>query len=302
MLKVLLVDDEPFILQGLKLLVDWEKEGFRIAGTAANGMEALAFLKKEKVDLVIADIIMPQMTGLELLEHIRKEKISDAYFVILSGYAEFSFAQQAMQNDCTDYLLKPVDSEILCKVLNKVLALRNREELDHEKNRKLEQAYLARHMIALIQGKFDDLNVRYIHEHMRCGTGVRYVEIQTEGSYDDEGTTDREMRTLQRRLYEYSREFLKEDADLSVFDVSVNEKIYDIGLILFDYVPEKKWDGCKTVSGTIPGISRIKFTDKCGDAGRKKSAGYQQHSKVLRQYLYASFFSGVPDKEGYLFL
>ncbi len=239
MLKVLLVDDEPFILQGLKLLVDWEKEGFRIAGTAANGMEALAFLKKEKVDLVIADIKMPQMTGLELLEHIRKEKISDAYFVILSGYAEFSFAQQAMQNDCTDYLLKPVDSEILCKVLNKVLALRNREELDHEKNRKLEQAYLARHMIALIQGKFDDLNVRYIHEHMRCGTGVRYVEIQTEGSYDDEGTTDREMRTLQRRLYEYSREFLKEDADLSVFDVSVNEKIYDIGLILFDYVPEK---------------------------------------------------------------
>ena len=193
MLKVLLVDDEPFILQGLKLLVDWEKEGFRIAGTAANGMEALAFLKKEKVDLVIADIKMPQMTGLELLEHIRKEKISDAYFVILSGYAEFSFAQQAMQNDCTDYLLKPVDSEILCKVLNKVLALRNREELDHEKNRKLEQAYLARHMIALIQGKFDDLNVRY----------------------------------------------LKEDADLSVFDVSVNEKIYDIGLILFDYVPEK---------------------------------------------------------------
>ena len=64
MLRVLLVDDEPFILQGLKLLVDWEKEGFRIAGTAANGMETLAFLKKEKVDLVIADIKMPQMTGL----------------------------------------------------------------------------------------------------------------------------------------------------------------------------------------------------------------------------------------------
>ena len=58
MLKVLLVDDEPFILQGLKLLVDWENEGFRVAGTAANGMEALAFLKKEKVDLVIADIKM----------------------------------------------------------------------------------------------------------------------------------------------------------------------------------------------------------------------------------------------------
>lgn len=239
MLKVLLVDDEPFILQGLKLLVDWEREGFQIAGTASNGLEALSFLEREKVDLIIADIKMPQMTGLELLERIRKEEISDAYFVILSGYAEFSFARQAMQNDCTDYLLKPVDSEILLKVLNKVLVMRSKEKADHEKNRKLEQAYLARHLIALIQGKYDDLNVKYVRDHMRCGTGVRYVEIRMEDSFDEEGTTDREMRSFQRQLYEHSREYLKEDADLCVFDVSVNEKIYDIGLLLFDYVFEK---------------------------------------------------------------
>ena len=68
MLKVLLVDDEPFILQGLKLLVDWENEGFRVAGTAANGMEALAFLKKEKVDLVIADIKTVSYTHLRAHE------------------------------------------------------------------------------------------------------------------------------------------------------------------------------------------------------------------------------------------
>lgn len=239
MLKVLLVDDEPFILQGLKLLVDWEREGFQIAGTASNGLEALSFLEQEKVDLIIADIKMPQMTGLELLERIRKEEISDAYFVILSGYAEFSFARQAMQNDCTDYLLKPVDSEILLKVLNKVLVMRSKEKADHEKNRKLEQAYLARHLIALIQGKYDDLNVKYVREHMHCGSGVRYVEIRMEDSFDEEGTTDREMRSFQRQLYEHSREYLKEDADLCVFDVSVNEKIYDIGLLLFDYVFEK---------------------------------------------------------------
>ncbi len=250
MLKVLLVDDEPFILQGLKLLVDWEREGFQIAGTASNGLEALSFLEREKVDLIIADIKMPQMTGLELLERIRKEEISDAYFVILSGYAEFSFARQAMQNDCTDYLLKPVDSEILLKVLNKVLVMRSKEKADHEKNRKLEQAYLARHLIALIQGKYDDLNVKYVREHMRCQTGVRYVEIRMEDSFDEEGATDREMRSFQRQLYEHCREYLKEDADLCIFDVSVNEKIYDIGLILFDYVfeqadmDEKKYLNC----------------------------------------------------------
>lgn len=55
MLKVLLVDDEPFILQGIKVIIDWEKEGFEIAATAENGLEALEYLKKEKVDLIIAD-------------------------------------------------------------------------------------------------------------------------------------------------------------------------------------------------------------------------------------------------------
>ncbi|MGN0351872.1 MAG: response regulator [Roseburia sp.] len=239
MLKVLLVDDEPFILEGLKLLVDWEREGFEIAGTAANGVEALNFLQEEEVDLIIADIKMPQMTGLELLERIRKENLSDAYFVILSGYAEFGFAQQALQNDCTDYILKPVDGEILLKVLNKVFTLRSREKLDCEKKREMEQAYLARHIIALVQGKFDNLNLEYVREHMRCGKGVRYVEIQMEDIFDEEGTADREMRVIQRKLYNICMDYLKEDANLCVFDVSVNEKIYDIGLLFFDYVAEK---------------------------------------------------------------
>ena len=85
MLKVLLVDDEPFIMQGLKVIIDWENEGFEIAGTVSNGKEALQFLENENVDLVIADIRMPEMTGLELLETLRKDKKSDVYFVILSS-------------------------------------------------------------------------------------------------------------------------------------------------------------------------------------------------------------------------
>ena len=83
MLKVLLVDDEPFIIQGLKVIIDWENEGFEIAGMVSNGKEALQFLENENVDLVIADIRMPEMTGLELLETLRKDKKSDVYFVIL---------------------------------------------------------------------------------------------------------------------------------------------------------------------------------------------------------------------------
>ena len=111
MLRVLLVDDEHFILQGLKVLIDWEEEGFVIAGTASDGYEALDFLKDNSVDLIIADINMPVISGLSLLQKIREENLSDAYFVILSGYAEFSYAQEAMRYKCTDYILKPVEKE-----------------------------------------------------------------------------------------------------------------------------------------------------------------------------------------------
>ena len=78
MLRVLLVDDEPFIVQGLMVFVDWEQEGYEIVYTAADGAEALTYLKEHKVDLVISDIKMPVMSGLELLETIRRENISDA--------------------------------------------------------------------------------------------------------------------------------------------------------------------------------------------------------------------------------
>ena len=77
MLKVMLVDDEPYILQGLQVLIDWESGGFEIAATCSNGKEALKYLKENHVDLIISDIRMPEMTGLELLETVKKEKISE---------------------------------------------------------------------------------------------------------------------------------------------------------------------------------------------------------------------------------
>ena len=106
MLKVLLVDDEPFILQGLQVLIDWEKEGFEIVSTAANGADAIEYVRDHKVDLIITDINMPVVSGLDLLKKVREEKMTDAYIVILSGYADFSYAQQAIWYDCADYILK----------------------------------------------------------------------------------------------------------------------------------------------------------------------------------------------------
>ena len=121
MLRVLLVDDEPFILRGMKELIDWKNEGFEIVGSAADGEEALLFLQNHDADLILADIKMPIMDGLELLRKLRiSEKYRDIYFIILSGYADFQYAQEAIKYACNDYILKPVEKEKLVQALRKV--------------------------------------------------------------------------------------------------------------------------------------------------------------------------------------
>ena len=168
MLKGLLVDDEPFILQGLQVLVDWEKEGYEMPLTAANGEEALHILLEQHVDLVIADINMPVMTGLALLRQIRQVHTLDTWFVILSGYAEFSYAQEAMRYDCTDYILKPVEKDVLISLLRKVSAMKKTLDQETEEGKKNKKAYLDRNLIALVLGKYDQKVLDYLQKHTHC--------------------------------------------------------------------------------------------------------------------------------------
>ena len=116
----MLVDDEPFIVEGLSVLKDWEKYDCVIAAKASNGEEALEYLKQGDIDLVITDIKMPVMSGIELMQTVREEGISSAYFVILSGYNDFHYAQSALRYEALDYLLKPVSADGLIDVIEKV--------------------------------------------------------------------------------------------------------------------------------------------------------------------------------------
>ena len=154
-LKVLLVDDEPIILEGLSVLIDWEAEGCKIVKTASNGKEAYEYLKENEVDLILADIKMPIMTGLELLEKIRTENISDAYFAILSGYNDFSFAQKAIRYSCMEYMLKPVAREQLLELIGNVLEQRKNVVIEEEEKKTWQRSYLIQNLSALIRGKWE---------------------------------------------------------------------------------------------------------------------------------------------------
>ena len=105
MYKVLVVDDEPAIRQGLLKIVDWEALGFCVVGDVSNGRKAVALHKELSPELIVIDIRMPGMDGLQAIREIRKTD-GDCQFLILSGYADFAYAKQAIEMNVSGYVLQ----------------------------------------------------------------------------------------------------------------------------------------------------------------------------------------------------
>ncbi len=120
MYEIFLADDEMWITIGLRKLIERSGLPFRVIGEANDGITALEEIGEKCPDVVFTDIRMPGITGLELLERISKSK-PDIKMVLISGYAEFEYAQRAMRMSAFDYLLKPIEQEKLDEVLKRLL-------------------------------------------------------------------------------------------------------------------------------------------------------------------------------------
>lgn len=116
MKTVVIVDDEESIRSGLPYIINWEELGYEIVATGENGEVGLELIRTHKPDVVVADIRMPGKTGLEMVQDALNEGLK-FYPIILSGYSDFSYAQQAIRLGAVSYLLKPVDEEELIEVL-----------------------------------------------------------------------------------------------------------------------------------------------------------------------------------------
>ena len=127
MYKVMIVDDEKSIRDGLEKIIHWEEYGFAVCGLARSGEEAYSIYQKTHPDLILTDIRMPGMSGLELIEKLRSDGEKDLEFIILSGYADFEYARRAIKFGVSNYLLKPVDEDeihhLLSGIGNKVANL-----------------------------------------------------------------------------------------------------------------------------------------------------------------------------------
>lgn len=119
MYTLLIADDEPLIRNGVKNIIDWESLGFSEIFLAEDGKEALEIVRGHKVDLVLTDIAMPFMDGLELSEALKKE-FPEVHVVILTGYEDFEYAQQAVDLGVKNYILKPVGAETLYNKMTQI--------------------------------------------------------------------------------------------------------------------------------------------------------------------------------------
>jgi Response regulator containing CheY-like receiver domain and AraC-type DNA-binding domain len=128
MRKVILVDDEMFARKGLVGLIPWENYGFEVVGEAEDGEEALALIEQMKPDLVITDIRMPVLDGLELIQAVQARQGKAIRFIIISGYGDFKYAQQAVRYGVQDYLLKPIDEDELVHSLVRIGELLRKEQ------------------------------------------------------------------------------------------------------------------------------------------------------------------------------
>ena len=119
MIKLFLAEDEIAMREGIRRHIRWEEEGIDFCGEAGDGELALPFILQEKPDILITDIKMPFMDGLELAAEVKKE-LPDIKIVILSGYSEFEYAQEALRLGVTEYLLKPITPKKLKEVIRKL--------------------------------------------------------------------------------------------------------------------------------------------------------------------------------------
>ena len=168
MVKVFLVEDEAIIRRGIKKNVEWEKNGFTFVGEAGDVEYAYPQILKTEPDILITDIKMPFMDGLELSRLVKKA-LPDTKIIILSGYNEFDYAKEAITIGISEYLLKPVTAASLTAVLRKV-----REEIreEKEKSRLLERYFVSYEQYNEFLDKTDytGVNRKLIEDFLKLGS------------------------------------------------------------------------------------------------------------------------------------
>ena len=182
MYKLLIVDDEEIERNGMANLIPWRSYDVQLVGTAWNGTDGYKKIEDLHPDLVLTDIKMPAMNGIELIKKTRN-KFPDVEFIVLSGYGEYEFTSQAMEEGVRHYILKPCDEVKIVEVLNKV-----KTEIDGRRNRKQKEIEVHRLMPKVREQIFQNLLL-----------GRGHLDHNYRKFLDEMGDPEKEIRILAMR-------------------------------------------------------------------------------------------------------
>ena len=184
-MRILFVDDDAIIRRSMKTKIDWASHGWELVYEARDAMETLDFLKDNEVDIILSDIKLPGMNGIEMAS-IARDYYPLIKFVFLSGYKDFEYAQQVLKLNAVDYLTKPVDPDQLTEVLERAEKIyrseQEREAIISQKYPQIKRSYISR----LLRESFRNLDDSFLQAfdiNISSGVGVvAFVDLK----YNDE--------------------------------------------------------------------------------------------------------------------
>ncbi len=200
MIKVMIVDDEPYIRQGIKILINWERHGFKVCAEAANGHDAIKKIKEAEIDLVITDIKMPGMDGLELVNYVKGNISNRISFIILSGFYEFEFAKKAIRFNVVDYILKPVQREELIKALEDYREVYYNHIESLKKQELSDRIIFDRHLAGLVSDSKDKENLDFVKTYLKDINKVRYIRIEYDTTNEAYNSLPEEKKLIEQNL------------------------------------------------------------------------------------------------------
>lgn len=135
MIRIVVVEDETLVKKGLILTTDWLKFDCEVVGDASNGLEGIEIITKMQPDIVLTDVRMPGLDGIEMIERVKAEGMKPE-FIIISGYSEFEYARKAVKLGVRDFLIKPIDDEDLEQALkNTCDVIRDKQRINKIQNK-----------------------------------------------------------------------------------------------------------------------------------------------------------------------
>lgn len=232
-LKLLIADDEYFIRRRIQKIIPWEKLNLTFAGEAENGQQVIEHLEKEPADLLLLDIKMPQMNGIETAKYI-KENFPCVHIIILSGYNDFEYARTAIRYGVKDYLLKPVSAEELERALSECIRFIRSE---HQTRHTLEH-YEHFHLCSLLANIRDGL-IPYSELCSQYPEFSKFTHTTYCSIYVSEQSHDAALKLAEHlRTHDFTCEYMQESESVYILQIffSTEEEVGHIGSCFTEFI------------------------------------------------------------------